>query len=160
MIKTIFGLLSTALIVSPLSAEPLKCYLHVNAISLGSEPHEVIFTVANVSHDEVTILPWYTPLEGFWSDLFIITNVDGRAIDYLGPQAKRVTPTAEDFITLAPDQILNETLNLKVAYTLAPGHYNLRFRAQNNAWGCMHSLSQQSWAFQVDGKNASNVQAN
>jgi hypothetical protein len=72
---------------------------------------------------QVSVLTWYTPLEGFFSPLVQIQNAQGQELKYQGIKLKRLTPTAQDYLALAAKQSLTAYIDLTQAYDLPPGHY-------------------------------------
>ncbi|MDF2176632.1 hypothetical protein P2G88_00025 [Aliiglaciecola sp. CAU 1673] len=131
-------------------ADNLNCQLDVVPISLEGQPHPLQFTLTNQSKDELQILIWHTPLEGFWSDLFLITDLStDRPLPYQGPMAKRGAPTEEDTLVLAPGQQQSATLDLTEAYALKAGHYKLQIRQKPTQPECYQQLATLSWQFEI-----------
>lgn len=85
------------------------------------------FRLENTSARPVWVLKWYTPLEGFWGRILVVTR-DGVEVPYRGPLAKRGQPRREDYVKIEPGQSANARLDLAVAYDLsAPGTYRVAF---------------------------------
>jgi hypothetical protein len=72
--------------------------------------------------DEATDLTW-SPFE--------VTH-NGARIAYGGKAVKRASPSDADYRVLAPDEVLNATVNVGSAYDLsAPGAYRIRYASVN-----------------------------
>ena len=89
------------------------------------QPVKTTFRLTNLSQDTMRVLKWFTPLEGLWSDCLLVIR-DGQRVPYDGPLAKRGSPTAEDFVTLAPGDSVDQEVAVHDAYQVsAPGTYSL-----------------------------------
>lgn len=96
----------------------------------SDQPVTTTFRLTNLSQDTMRVLKWFTPLEGLWSDCLLVIR-DGQRVLYDGPLAKRGTPTAEDFITLAPGESAEQELAVYEAYQVStPGTYNLSVESE------------------------------
>lgn len=89
------------------------------------------FTVQNNTENDILLLSWYTPFEGFWSNLFIITDSTGNKLRYQGPMVKRSAPASEDYIKLLANKKFTMKLDLTQAYELSPGSFSLQLKQQN-----------------------------
>src|SRR6185295_2517727 len=91
----------------------------------SDQPVRTTFRLTNLSQDTMRVLKWFTPLEGLWSDCLLVIR-DGQRVTYDGPLAKRGTPTAEDFVTLAPGESVDQEIAVHEAYQVSvPGTYSL-----------------------------------
>ncbi|MEA2559749.1 MAG: peptidyl-Lys metalloendopeptidase [Acidobacteriota bacterium] len=96
----------------------------------AEEPVTVRFTLTNVTGRPITFLKWFTPLEGFDSDMFVVER-DGRAVLYIGREVKRSAPGPEDYVTIEPGGSVSVELDLSEGYALSePGQYRAQYRAQ------------------------------
>jgi len=86
-------------------------------------------TIENTTDAPVQILAWRTPFDELGADMFSITHA-GQDIEYIGPIAKRGEPTASDYLTLAPNEVLSKTVDLSQLYATQPaGEYEVRYTA-------------------------------
>lgn len=83
----------------------------------GDEGASIIFEITNTSSRPVHVLEWYTPLEGLRSPCLAVT-VEKKAVAYDGIKVKRGTPTAENFIVIAPGESVSNKVNLDESYNL------------------------------------------
>jgi peptidyl-Lys metalloendopeptidase len=78
---------------------------------------------------EDRFLPWKTPLDGLWEDLFLIQDQDGHAVPYSGKIARRLPHTDEDFIVMQEGETLRAKVDLTRAYDLDhDGYYTVSLR--------------------------------
>ncbi len=89
-------------------------------------PINIQFELKNHYASPITLLTWGTPLEGkFTRNLFHISKQE-QTIAYIGRNIKRGTPTATDFITLAPHSSIKATIDLQQGYNIqTTGHYKI-----------------------------------
>lgn len=104
----------------------ISCKLQINPEQSLEQGVFIDFTVQNHSEDAVSVLMWYTPLEGFYSKLFIITDQNNQEIPYHGAMVKRLRPSAADYQLLDANDIVTTTLDLTLAYKLKSGEYQLQ----------------------------------
>ncbi|HEV7645379.1 MAG TPA: M35 family metallo-endopeptidase [Pyrinomonadaceae bacterium] len=84
-------------------------------------------SITNTGKQPITILRWYTPLDGVKDDLFSV-SIDGKAVEYIGPHYKRPAPTAADYITLGSGETVGATIDLAGYYDLsATGYYQVSY---------------------------------
>ena len=105
------------------------CFLSVS--STPSSPDKVLlnFSFKNSHSKKIKLLMWNTPFEGFFSDLFVITNIDTQEqLIYQGPIVKRLQTQAEDYLLISPGDISTTTLDLSLAYHFDPGSYQLKLK--------------------------------
>lgn len=107
---------------------PISCKLKValdqhiiNGIFVG-------YTIFNKSDKDLSVLKWHTPLEGFYSKLFIITNEYNEEIAYQGqgPIVKRGKPTLLDYQLIRAGRYASVKLDVSLVYDLIPGDYKLQ----------------------------------
>lgn len=109
----------------------LRATLAVERQSVGAtEPALVLVSIQNVSQEPLSVLTWYTPLEGVLADIFAVER-DGHAVSYRGPLATRGLPTPKHYLRLAPGESATAVVDLATLYDLdEPGTYRVRLRAQ------------------------------
>ncbi len=106
-----------------------RCSIAISADSLLAEQVLINFNIKNPFNRNMKLLMWYTPLEGFLSDLFIVTNSDtGEQLDYQGPMIKRLKPQAEDYLSISPNEVSSATVNLSLAYVFSKGNYHVKLK--------------------------------
>lgn len=90
---------------------------------------QVRFTLTNHTQEELRVLRWYTPLEGFAGDIFDVER-DGEPVPYRGILAKRSVPQPEEYVTIAPGESVSAEVDLAAGYDLAtPGDYDVQYRS-------------------------------
>jgi len=105
----------------------ISCTLSVPHTSFITNEILLDFTVTNLSNKSISLLTWYSPLEGFLSNLFLITNLDSNELlNYQGPMVKRGQPTQDDFLPLAVNESITNQINLAQAYQLTKGSFSLQ----------------------------------
>ncbi|NLR16655.1 protease [Pseudoalteromonas peptidolytica] len=79
--------------------------------------YPVKFTFTNLGNEDAKFLIWHTPFEGWWSQ-FLVVEQNGKKLNYQGPMAKRLTPEANEFLTLTAGQSKSVELDLTLAYEI------------------------------------------
>jgi hypothetical protein len=88
----------------------------------------VRFVLANRGELEVSVLTWYSPLEGLLGNVFRVVDAAGAVRPYQGPMVKRGDPEADEYTTVPPKGEIAEEVDLALAYDLtAPGRYTVTF---------------------------------
>lgn len=105
---------------------PLSCKLNIIAEQNVIDGVFVDFVLLNQSDSDLSVLTWYTPLEGFLSNLFIVTDKYGEKVAYQGPMVKRAKPTSIDYQLIRAKGNVATMLDLSSVYSLIPGDYNLQ----------------------------------
>lgn len=91
--------------------------------------HEVLVNVTftNMGDLPLRMVDWLLPDAELDADMFLLSR-DGEPVAYLGPIVKRVPPTAQDMITLAPGESISRTVDLAGAYDLTvSGVYSIQY---------------------------------
>lgn len=109
-----------------LEQPPISCKLKIAVDQHIVDGIFVNFILLNQSDSDLSVLTWYTPLEGFYSKIFIITDQYGDEVPYLGPMAKRTKPTSVDYQLIRAKGNVAALLDLSAAYDLMPGKYKLQ----------------------------------
>lgn len=105
---------------------PLSCKLNIRAEQHIINGVFIDFVLLNQSNTDLSVLTWYTPLEGFLSNLFIISDRYGDNISYQGPMVKRAKPTSLDYQLIRAKGNVATMLDLSLVYSLIPGEYTLQ----------------------------------
>jgi len=90
------------------------------------------FIVQNTQSSVISVLKYGTPLENtLWTSAFIITDMNGTEVTYVGKMARRVWPApAESFAELLPGDVVSGSVDLAEHYDFpAPGRYTVVFEA-------------------------------
>lgn len=110
----------------------LSCTISIDSLPLSAEAVILEFTLTNSLDKKLELLAWYTPFEGFLSDLFVIINKEtGEPLIYQGPMVKRIQPDIEDYLTLPAMKTMSTTLNLSQAYQFSTGSYLVKLKRNN-----------------------------
>lgn len=126
--------------IKPVSVEPFRCKMSAPVEQPLSHGVYLTFTVTNLTEHKLQLLNWYTPFEGFLSDLFIIKDHVGDPLAYNGMMVKRSSPSIEDYLVLSAKDKVEITLNLTQAYSITPGEYTVQL-AQKNWHYLLHKTS-------------------
>jgi len=106
------------------------CTISIDSSSLSANQVMLNFSIENPYNKKMKLLMWYTPFEGFFSDLFVIThNHTAEKLIYQGPMVKRNQPLLEDYLSISANEVLSTTINLSLAYTFIPGNYQLKLKS-------------------------------
>ncbi|MBU2971674.1 hypothetical protein KO527_20195 [Pseudoalteromonas sp. C2R02] len=101
----------------------LKCELKIEPQQYEAQAVLLDFTIHNTSAKPISLLTWYTPFEGFFSNLFKITNKENQTLEYLGPMVKRNTPQIDDFVIINANSSLTTQIDLAQAYEFKKDDY-------------------------------------
>ncbi len=103
--------------------------VRVRAIAPHSASGEVKVEtiIENPTDAPRTFCDYHTPFEGIRNRIFVIRGADGGELEYQGMMAKRAPPDDEDYITLASGASRSATVDLRSAYDLSPGAYEVHF---------------------------------
>ena len=121
---------------TPVEVKPFRCEISTSAEQQLSHGVYLTFTVINLTDHELQLLSWYTPFEGFLSDMFIIEGDVGDPLGYNGMMVKRSTPSIEDYLILPAKDKVEITLDLTQAYALTQGEYTVQLASKN--WHYKH----------------------
>jgi len=81
----------------------------------ASEAVLVNVTITNTGQKPVKVLKWYTPVDDVEEPLFKMTR-DGAAVEYIGADFKRLTPTGSDYLNLKSGDSFSRTIDLGQYY--------------------------------------------
>ena len=107
-------------------ATPITCRLSATSPQSAGGPIEVDLTLVNTRQQDLEILAWGTPFEG-WLSKSLVVEKDGEALPYGGPMVKRGDPDAEEYILLPAGDEISATADLSQVYLLEPGTYTVTF---------------------------------
>ena len=95
----------------------------------GTQDVPVTVTVTNNGAAPVRLLKWALPGAKAEGSMFVVKR-DGQSVPYLGALYKRVAPTADDYVTLAPGEKLSAAVELSALFDLSQGgHYAISYKA-------------------------------
>lgn len=96
----------------------------------------------NVSATPIRFLPRNTALEGEINENFLVVYYDGQRLPYIGRHAKRLPPTEDEFITIAPGSSVAATVDVGFAYPMyEKGGYQVSYDAGELAGGALTKSS-------------------
>jgi hypothetical protein len=84
----------------------------------------VTYELRNVTDREVMFLPWYCPLEGVNENIFNVVAPGGEKARYLGKQAERLPPKAENFTWIIRGNTVQRQVELPYDFS-TPGVYEV-----------------------------------
>ena len=114
-----------SLIASPAD---IGCRLAISARLTRNQPAELVLTVQNHGTQTLRLLKRNTPLEGWLADSLIVER-DGQPVPYSGAMAKRMPPTASEYLRLKPGASHRHRAALQPAYDVSrPGSYRVQWR--------------------------------
>jgi hypothetical protein len=90
---------------------------------------ELSFAVTNPHKKSQKFCRYMTPIEGFYGDILVVTDVAGHRVAYAGIKKKRGAPQPSDDIHLGEGETKSATFDLMEAYPIvAPGNYTVQFK--------------------------------
>jgi hypothetical protein len=105
----------------------LKFKLEARNSYIIGQPVPITFTLENLTHKDIYVLTWYTPLEGMKSKFFKVTR-NGIEFPYEGRMIKRADPVQQDYIHIEPRGSVSSTVDLTLAFRMdVPGEYRIEF---------------------------------
>jgi peptidyl-Lys metalloendopeptidase len=133
-----------------------------SAFASASDDVRVQVTLSNFGAEPLAVPDWFLP-DGELDDPLFVIEVDGRAVDYLGPIVKRGAPTDADFILLMPGESRTGTFELSGSYDLsAGGDYSIRYEAKSThvmtqAGGRAGKVSSNPVSITIEGRRSANA---
>lgn len=119
------GLLSACTMSHPFG---ISCTITINQQNLSRDQVLLTYQIYNNSEQSHTLLTWYTPLEGMFSDMFLVTDASGKPVTYQGVMIKRTTPTDSDYLPLAAHSGHQNDVNIAFSYPLSAGRYQIQLK--------------------------------
>lgn len=96
----------------------------------SSQSVEIQFILENKSDKSLFFLNWYTPFEGFNSDMFRVF-LDDEQIRYTGRMVKRGNQSIKDYLLIEPGGSLDTVIDLSSVYNLKnQGEYRIEYRGE------------------------------
>ncbi|WP_175561550.1 M35 family metallo-endopeptidase [Vibrio aerogenes] len=119
-------------------AQPVS--IRIEPVNQKNNGAEVRVKITNLSQNELKILNWYLAGDAeLQSDIFSVF-LDGQAVDYSGPIAKRGLPEERDYIHLAPSASVIQTVDLSAYYDMTQaGIYHIQYHV--NVPGVIQEVS-------------------
>jgi heat shock protein HslJ len=115
--------------VSTTSGLSLNCTLEMDETYPVGEPVTLRFELHNQTDRPLYVLNWYTPLEGTAGEIFRVTR-NGEVLIYQGMLVKRGDPVREEYVAIAPGEVVSAEVDLSMGYDLStPGSYQVQFTA-------------------------------
>ncbi len=113
---------------------PLSCSITTeHNYKLGSAI-SIAFALTNESDQDIQLLPWGTPLEGFFSRGLVV-SYQGTDLEYQGPLIKRGAAQIQDYIMLKARSTVSNQLDLTQAYQFSHrGDYQVRYDGMIQSW--------------------------
>lgn len=125
-------LMSAVMATSAEAAAPaeLSCRLTMPTTLSRKEPAVPLLALRNVGKESVAILKRNTPLEGWLADSLIVTR-DNQPVTYIGAMAKRMPPTADEYLRLKPGVRSRFRVLLQRGYDVSlPGRYQVQWKGE------------------------------
>ncbi|MFT6098980.1 MAG: hypothetical protein ACJAYF_001523 [Arenicella sp.] len=92
--------------------------LSIDQVSLASGKFVLLANLNNTSAKEVSFLPWANPFEeNVTADFLTIIDLNaGVELTYLGIMVKRLPPKPSDYLTVGPQQAIENSVDLTTSY--------------------------------------------
>lgn len=95
-----------------------KCLISASPVQKISDGVWVSFELSSNQSSISKILPWHTPLEGIWKDLFLVKPQQQPPLQYAGPIMKRAAPVDADYTSFSSTKSLTNQVNLALTYPM------------------------------------------
>lgn len=128
----VVAFLLTALAASPALAGALRVDISPvrDSVANAGEGVALRFTVTNPTSEDIFILAYETPLQGFERDLLQVRR-DGEPIPYIGLLALRIGPAEQDWLRIPAGESITGEFDLAQGYDLRrPGTYTIGFQGR------------------------------
>jgi len=117
--------------IASMSHSIQNCSLTITSQPQSKDKVLLKFSIKNAFNKNMKLLIWYTPFEGFLSDLFEIKKTDtDERVKYQGAMVKRLNPQPEDYLPISANEISSVEMNLSLAYAFTKGSYQLKMKSQ------------------------------
>jgi peptidyl-Lys metalloendopeptidase len=112
--------------------QPIQVSVKMNQTAYQADENiPVTISISNTGKRDVQILRWKTTLDGVKEDLFEV-NLNGKAVEYIGPDYKRPAPVATDYITLKAGETIESTIDISGFYDFSEtGSYEIRYKSES-----------------------------
>jgi peptidyl-Lys metalloendopeptidase len=124
-----FGVFAVTAFAS--TRQPFQVSLKMNQTAFEADENiPVSIFITNTSKRDVRILRWKTTIDGVKEDLFEV-NLNGKAVEYLGPDYKRPVPVDTDYITLKGGETIESGIDISGFYDFSEtGSYQIRYKSE------------------------------
>jgi len=106
----------------------ISCDLSASQQPNSADEVMINFRITNNSEQSLKLLTWYTPLEGLFSDLFLVKDSEGHLINYHGIMVKRNKPQESDYLLLTKGFEHQVKINLALGYAFKAGQYQVMLK--------------------------------
>jgi hypothetical protein len=94
----------------------------------------ILFSMTNVSEEDLYVLSYNTPLRGIEADLFRV-ELDGASLPYMGILPYRIGPLPEDWILIGAGETVSAKVDLSSSYTMtSAGSYYIAYSANHQVY--------------------------
>jgi len=116
----------------------IECKMSITSPQALDKGIWLSFSVQNNRDNNIELLSWYTPFEGFLSNLFKITNDVGVLLNYQGMMVKRLSPEASEFLLIPAHTKHEIQIELSKGYRFSQGKFSIelmhrRIRYKNSS---------------------------
>jgi peptidyl-Lys metalloendopeptidase len=125
-----FGVFAVTAFAS--TRQPVQVSLKLNqTVYQADENIPVTISITNTSKRDVQILRWKTTLDGVKEDLFDV-NLNGKGVEYIGPDYKRPAPVDTDYITLKGGETIESNIDISGFYDFSEtGSYQISYKSES-----------------------------
>lgn len=111
----------TTLLIGLASAATLDCTVEADANPTLGEGIWVSVVLENTGEDDVHLLTRGTAFEEFLTEAFEVEGPSGEALDYWGPDIKYGDPDESEYISIAPGEFAEVSVDIEQHYGFAEG---------------------------------------
>jgi peptidyl-Lys metalloendopeptidase len=105
----------------------LEAILEIREEVARGEAVSVQFTLHNRTDADLSVLDWYTPLEGLAGEIFRVER-DGEPVPYTGLMAKRGVPQLDEYVPIKTGESVSAEVDLTTDYDFSvPGNYTINY---------------------------------
>ncbi len=111
--------------------QPVQVSLKMSQTAFKADENiPVSIFITNTSKRDVRILRWKTTIDGVKEDLFEV-SLNGKEVEYLGPDYKRPVPVDTDYITLKVGETIESGIDISGFYDFSEtGSYQIRYKSE------------------------------
>lgn len=112
------------------SESQIGCTLQAEETYTLGDPVTLEFHLHNQGDRAAYVLTWYTPLEGMFGKMFLVTR-DDSDVPYRGILAMRGSPAPDEYLSIEPGKAVSARVDLAEGYDLSePGRYHVEFTSR------------------------------
>jgi peptidyl-Lys metalloendopeptidase len=131
MMKSVIGALLATSAFAGLESTLKPVREHVD---FGEEALLLDYEIRNTGDEVESFLPWHTPVDEIWEDIFDVRDAQGNMVPYTGRIARRAPTEDSDFVHLAPGEFLTATVDIGRSYMLEQdGVYGISLKNYRNS---------------------------